>query len=169
MSKQISKKPTVEQLHQSVAILIMKLVLLIFLLDSAFLLLLLGFSSLANYPGLHHHYFVFLSAAQVIKYFILTAIALQLVSSWASRSIYINDHHLIVTTGVLNKKQKVYELQQLRAVEVRQSWLGQRLKYGTVLLSFATSDYKARVELLELAHPEVCANFIEKHLGQDEG
>jgi membrane protein YdbS with pleckstrin-like domain len=168
MSQHDHVEHNVEQLHQSVVVLVMKLALLLFLLDSAFLLLLLGFTFLGNYPNLHHHYFVLLVVSQIIKYVVLTFMALWLVTTWASRNIYISGHHLVISNGIENRKQTMHELQQLRSVEMRQSWLGRQMKYGTISLTFAVSGYKRVVVLADMAHPRACADEIEKHLGQKE-
>ena len=158
----------VEQLHLSATVLVMKMAFLLFILDSAFLLLLLGFFVLGNYPDAHHHYTIFLVVAQTIKYILLTAVAIQLVTRWSSRNIYISGHHLIISSGVTRRTQKVYELEQLRLVEVRQDWLGQQLKFGNILLTFAASGFKQDVVLSEMAHPRACAKVIEKYMGEGQ-
>ncbi len=162
-------KPGIEQLHQSPVALVTKLSLLLFMLDTLFLTLLLGFLAMTDYPEIHHHYAVFLVAAQIVKYIALSAIAIQLVATWAARNVFISGHHLIVTRGVVNRSQTAYELQQLTQVEVKQGWVGQWLNFGTIHLTFMPiPGAPQELVLLDMVHPHDCATVIHKHLGENK-
>ena len=162
-------QPGIEQLHQSAVALVSKLSLLLFMLDTLFLTLLLGFLIMGDYPEVHHHYVVFLVVAQIVKYVVLSAIAIQLVATWAARNIFISGHHLMVTKGVVSRNQTTYELQQLTQVEVKQGWIGQWLNFGTVHLTFMpVPGAPQELVLLDMAHPNACATVIRKHLGENK-
>ncbi len=162
-------EPGLEQLHQSAVALVAKLSLLLFMLDTLFLTLLLGFLVMGDYPEIHHHYIVFLVVAQIVKYLVLSTIAVQLVATWAARNIFITGHHLIVTKGVVSRSQIAYELQQLTQVEVKQGWIGQWLNFGTIHLTFMpVPGAPQELVLLDMAHPNDCATVLRKHLGEDK-
>lgn len=165
MSQATHTENSLEQLHLSATVLVFKLALLLFMLDAAFLLLLLGFLALSNYPDAHHHYTLLLVAVQIVKYVVLTIVTLQLVAKWSSRNIYVSNQHLVIASGVTNKKQKVYDLEQLLTIELQQDWVGQQLNFGSIHLTFAASGFKQEVVLTEISHPEVCSKLFQKYLG----
>lgn len=157
-------EPPLEHLQPSVVVLLFRLLGAIFLLDTIYGLFILGFFGLGNVHDWHDPYVGFLWIAQIAKYFVITAIAIQVFAQWAGRAYYLSGHHLIERLGIVNITETTYELSQVKSVIVHQSWLGRRFNYGTIKLSFAGSNQQQEIILRDINNPMRYKVHFDQHL-----
>lgn len=160
----IATKQQVEHLQPSVVVIVLRLLAALFLLDTVLALLIVGFFALNNAHDWHNSYILFLLLAQTIKYFVVTALIIQLFSEWAGRAYYLAGHHLIERLGLVNITETTYELSQVKSVIVKQSWLARRFNYGTIQLSFAGGGKEKEVTLRDINNPMAYKQYFDDHL-----
>lgn len=157
-------KPHLEHLQPSVLVIVLRLLGALLFLDTILALIILGFFALNNVHEWHNSYILFLLLANTLKYFVLSALVIQMFGDWAGRAYYLSGHHLIEQLGLVNITETTYELSQVKSVIVKQSWLARRFNYGTILLSFAGGDKEKVLTLRDINNPMVYKQYFDEHL-----
>lgn len=153
-----------EHLQPSVIVLLFRLLGAIFLLDTVYSFLILGFFGLNNVHDWHDPYILFLWLAGIAKYLIITVMAVKIFAQWASRNYFIRGHHMIERLGLVNITETTHELSQVKSVIVRQTWLGRRFNYGTIKLSLAGGTGAEEVILRDINNPTRYKNYFDQHM-----
>jgi membrane protein YdbS with pleckstrin-like domain len=143
-----------EPIRRSAAALAIRLCLLLFLIDTIYALLILGFLYISPPHNYYPIFIAFLWALHTAKYIFITVVLLRTVLNWLGTSYLISGHHLLTHQGIYSVTEKVYELEQLKAVDVHQDWLGRRFHYGTITLALSAHGYNERIELYDIAEPD---------------
>lgn len=159
-----AKKQQVEHLQPSVLVIVLRLLAALLFLDTLLALIILGFFALNNVHEWHNSYILFLLLANATKYFALSALVIQLFGEWAGRAYYLSGHHLIERLGLVNITETTYELSQVKSVVVKQTWLGRRFNFGTILLSFAGGGKEKEVILRDINNPMAYKKYFDEHL-----
>ncbi len=155
---------TVEHLQPSVLIVAFRVLAVLFMFDTVFILLLVGFFGLNNAHEWHNSYIVFLLLVDMVKYIAISVMVIKLFSEWAGRAYYLSGHHLIERLGLVNITETTYELSQVKSVIVFQSWLGRRFNFGTITLSFAGTGKKQELTLRDINTPVKYKEYFDQHL-----
>lgn len=151
-----------EYFRYSTLVLAWRLFLLMFVIDTLFALAFIIYGAL-NPPVIFHIPFILtLWLLHTIKFVFLAYAVIKVVAYWEERRSYISGHQLITRRGILNKKEQIYDLGQLKSVYRRQSWLGKRLNYGNVICLFTASGYSEELHLDNLRD----ALYYEQRLAQ---
>lgn len=153
-----------EHLQPSVIVLLFRLLGAIFLLDTVYSFLILGFFALNNVHDWHDPYVLLLWLADIAKYLIITGMAIKIFAQWAGRNYYIHGHHLVERLGLVNITETTHELSQVKSVIVRQAWLGRRFNYGTIKLNFAGSAPVEEVVLRDITNPARYKDHFDQHM-----
>lgn len=157
-------KQQIEHLQPSVLVIVMRLLAILFILDTTLALIILGFFVLNNVHEWHDSYILFLLLANTVKYFVLSGFIIQLFSDWAGRAYYLSGHHLIERLGLVNITETTYELSQVKSVILKQSWVGRRFNFGTIQLSFAGGGKEKEVILRDVNNPMRYKQYFDDHL-----
>jgi uncharacterized membrane protein YdbT with pleckstrin-like domain len=158
------KKQMVEHLQPSIVVILLRLIATIFMLDTLYALLVVGFFGLNNFHDWHNSYIYGLLLTHTVKYIFITAVVIKLFIDWASRAYYLSGHHLIEKIGLVNTTETTHELSQVKEVVVRRSWLGRRFNFGTIVLSLAGSAKSQDVIIRDINDPLEYKRYFDEHL-----
>lgn len=164
MEKPKANAAVTEHLQPSIVVLLFRVLGTIFLLDTVYSLIILGFFSLNDIHDWHNPYILLLWLANIAKYLIITVMVIKLFMQWAGRAYYMRGHHLIERIGLVNITETTHELSQVKSVIVRQTWLGRRFNYGTIKLSFAGSGGVEEVILRDITNPTRYKKYFDQHM-----
>lgn len=151
-------------LRPSVVVIVLRLLSALFMLNMLSVGLLLGFFALNNLHDWHASYIYALVLLALVNLGLLSTMVIQLFSSWAGRNYYLIGHHLIERLGILNITEKTHELSQVKSVVASQTWLGRRLNFGTIKLSFAGTSGDREVIIYDITDPSTYKRYFDEHL-----
>lgn len=157
---------SLHHIHESLFLLVIRIFLASFLLDSIYGagLFILFFTNLQI--TFQPYIFAILSIIHSVKFLIQISIILYIVIRWATRIYYLKEHQLVLRKGFIKTEEDSYELMHLRRVHLKQNILGKLFNYGDVHLLLATSGYQEEVKLKDIANPKryekVLRDYIEK-------
>lgn len=98
-------------------------------------------------------------------FIIETYAVLFIVLQWARRAYYLSEHHLIRYQGIMQLDEHIYDLQNIRSVDVYENWLGRLLNFGDIHMTIAASGYHEEIWLRGIAearkYERVFRGFLE--------
>lgn len=98
------------------------------------------------------------------KFTILAFLTSDVIIRYLSNRYYLVKHHLIIDKGLVTADQKVYELHQIRKINVFQDWAGNSMNYGNLHMIFGDKGYEESVIMMNIAEPRKIAKELEKYL-----
>lgn len=107
---------------------------------------------------------IILLIAHTLKFFIIAMFIADTIIRYLSNRFFIVKHHLILDRGIMMEDEKVYELHQIRKINVFQDWFGHSMNYGNIHLVFGDKGYEEKVVLMNVATPKKIAKELEKYL-----
>lgn len=155
----------VEPLRGSVVVLIWQLVIFLIFTDAFYViintfLMRAYFLKLTLPFDLHHMIVLLLAIVHIIKSIFQIFFIVATVLNWIGKSFYLVEKHLIKHQGLISKKEKIYDLNNIRSVTVKQTLLGKLLHFGDVVVeTSASGGYKDKILIGGIANPE---KFEEK-------
>src|SRR3989338_6749246 len=155
----------VEPLRGSVVVLIWQLVIFLLLTDAIYViintfLMRAYFLKLTLPFELHHMIILLLAFLHIIKSIFQIFFIVVTVLNWIGKSFYIVEKHLIKHQGIMSKKEKIYDLNNIRSVTVKQTLLGKLFHFGDVIIeTSASGGYKDKIFVSGIADPD---NFEAK-------
>lgn len=155
---------TNEHLQPNVIVLLFRLLGVIFLLDTVYSFLILGFFALSNDHDWHNSYVLLLWLAGIFKFLLIASVAIKIFAQWAGRNYYIHGHHLVDRLGLVNITETTHELSQVKSVIVGQTWLGRRFNYGTIKLSLAGGSGTELVIMRDINDPSRYKDYFDQHM-----
>ena len=123
----------------STAWLLLRLVAGIFLLETAYVAF-IALSLVPVFTSLHVEVTIGLWVLQTIKFLLLTAFVVAIVTPWASTQYYLTEHQLIKYVGLSRRDEEAYDLDILKAVSLHQGWFGRIFNYGDIHLTFSSGN-----------------------------
>jgi uncharacterized membrane protein YdbT with pleckstrin-like domain len=153
-----------EHLQPSVLVIVLRLLGVIFLLDTAMAVVIAGFYALNNAHEWHNAYIGFLLLAHTFKYIVITVTVVKLFADWAGRAYYLTGHHLVERLGLVNTTETTYELSQVKSVVVQQAWLGRHFNYGTIKLKFAGGGKQTDLLLRDIHNPSRYKEYFDQYM-----
>ncbi len=114
---------------------------------------------------LHHHVALLILFLELLKISLQLLFILQITLSWSYNMYYLlnNGKHLIKRTGIMNIKEDVYEMDNVRSITVNQSWLGRIFHYGDLSLkTSASGGYQVLVTMMGIHEPSKYEERIKK-------
>lgn len=149
------KNHTFEPIRGSVSVLIIKLFVVMFLVDTAYSLISIFVFDLELLQRIHYQLAMILFVAHFIKNAFSIYLVISIVLSWIGRVYYLTDKNLIKREGVFNIKEKIYDLKIVRSVSVDQGIFGKLLNYGDIsITTSASGGYNDEIYLLGISQPE---------------
>ncbi len=153
----------VEPIARSKVLIGLQLALTVFLLEGVYGLV-VGFGSSWATPDAVTGVFVALGIVLVIKAIIMAYFLIYLLLSWAATDYYIAGHHLVIHYGIMATEEKVYELNHIRVVDVKQSWLGHIFNYGDIMITVAQAGVRDDIRMSGVANPSKYEEIFERFL-----
>ncbi|GEM52764.1 hypothetical protein EB1_25540 [Empedobacter brevis NBRC 14943 = ATCC 43319] len=89
-----------------------------------FAFLLLGYKYMLGFIGLIYLFLIYLFIRGIIRFL-----------RFRSTKIYVTDHHLTFSTGILGKTLSDLSLSKLEGMHLHQSLLGKTLNFGTLVVT----------------------------------
>ena len=164
MSKE-SKQYIHEPIRSSVLILILRLFLVMFIVDAVYSIAEIYFLDLDVILELHRFIINAMFVTHIIKNIVLIYFVLNIVSKWISNVYYVTETYLIKHEGILNNKEKIIDLKNLRSVAVNQGFFGKLFHNGTITLTTSASGgYNDEINLIEVDRPEKYKEFFQQCL-----
>ena len=164
MKSQKVEKQMIEHLQPSVIVILLRLILAIFILDTLYALFVLAFYGLYDLHEWHESYIFVLLLFHTLKFILISAIVIRLFINWASRGYYLSGHQLIERVGILNTTEITHELSQVKEVSLKRSWMGSKLNYGTIILSLAGSSKSQDVYIRDVKNAMEYMHYFDEHL-----
>jgi uncharacterized membrane protein YdbT with pleckstrin-like domain len=163
--EEVSKpNPALEHLQPSVLVIVLKLLAILFMLDTLYSLLLFGFLGLNNAHEWHNTYVALLWFANTLKYVFISALVIRLFADWSGHAYYLAGHHLVERIGLINITETTYEMSQIKSIIVQQSWFGRRFNFGTIKLTFAGAGKDQSVIMRDINDPTKYKKHFDNHL-----
>lgn len=156
-------------LHESIVLVIERIVIvqiIVALITFLIFTLVLG---VANAPSLFFVNFISV-LVQTVDAVAITAIIL----NWERTSFFITPDEVVVRTGVVELKEKIYKYEDIDSIELSQDALGKVLNYGSIY--FYSQSAKEEIGVTNIALPlfylEVVQGFkaanVAKHAKEDQ-
>lgn len=164
MEPEVANTELIEHLQPSFVVILLRILATLFFIDTLYALVIVGFFGLNNEHDWHNSYIFFLLALHALKYLIIAATFTQLFFTWAGRAYYLAGHHLIERLGLINITETTYELSQVKAVVLKQSWVARHLNFGTIILTLAGPDTKHPIIIRDVNNPMKYKHYFDKHL-----
>lgn len=164
MNQSSNPEPRLEHLQPSVLVIVLKLIGTLFLLDTLYAFVIVGFYGLQNFHSWHDSYILGLLLSHTAKYALITGFIIQIFVDWAGRAYYLSGHHLIEKIGILNITETTHELSQVKSVVLSQTWLARRFNYGTIKLTFAGAGKEKEILLRNINNPVEYKQYFDDHL-----
>ncbi len=140
-------------LKRSPASLGVRLVLMLFLIDTAYALLIMLFLALAPSAEYFRYFVLFLWALHTAKYILITILLLRTTLEWIGTSYVIEGQQLVADNGVYARNERLYDISKIKKINVHQDWLGRLLRFGNITLELSSSGYNETLELHDVRHP----------------
>lgn len=156
--------PVLEHLQPSVLVIVLKLLITLFVLDTVYSFLVLGFLGLNNVHQWHNTYILLLWLANTVKYVFISVLVVRLFADWAGNAYYLAGHHLVERIGLINTTETTYEMSQIKSIIVQQSWFGHRFNFGTIRLTFAGAGKDQSVIIRDVTNPNEYKKYFDRHL-----
>lgn len=153
-----------EHLQPSIVVIALRLISMIFLLNTFLGLIIASFFVLNDVHEWHGVYIGFVLLVQVMTFLLITGVVIKLFSEWAGRAYYVSGHHLIEHLGLINTIETTHELSQVKSVVVMQTWLGRRFNFGTIKLKFAGSGKQTNLVLRDINNPVKYKEYFDRHM-----
>ncbi len=100
------------------------------------------------------------TALFIIELSIVLSVALQ----WATHDYYISEYNLISFSGIFKKGEHLYELDHIRAVELKQGVWGRIFRYGDIKLSLGARGFSQVLTLKNISNPKKYERIFGRHL-----
>lgn len=149
-----SNKPIIETVHGSISLLVIRLFIVLFVIDSAHSLLSLFVFDLPLLNEFHIELTLLMFITHVIKNVFEIYVVISMVLSWAHNTYSITARQIIHKQGVLNIKENVYDIKTVRAITVKQGLFGKILNYGDIAIkTSASGGYQDDIFLTGIPRP----------------
>lgn len=157
---------SMHHIRGSVILLSLRVFSVLFFVDTIYALILF----FALNIGIGSDYYAYVVAAlwlfHTIKFIFVLYYIFNSVLPWATTYYYVSDHHLIRYRGVAKLDEKIYELTKLREVDLKESWLGKILDYGTIHGVVSASGYNDEFTLFGVANAKKYERILRGYLAQ---
>ena len=160
-----STESNIEPIRGSIAILVIKIVVILMLFDVIYSLLFYAASIQFNFPiDWHHHISVGLFIISLIKNIFQAYLIVFLVLSWANNVYCLFGKHLIIKHGIFTVNENTYDLELTRSISLHQSVFGKLLHYGDIIIkSSASGGYQGDLALVGISDPEKYQKLLKEH------
>ena len=150
-----------EPIRSSLVILILRVFLLMTLYS-----VITYFSFRFNlFQDAHYFLVIVLSITHFIKNFFEIYMVLSIVLIWVGNTHTITGSHIVERRGILNIKEQMFDLKNIRSVTTEQGWFGKLFHYGNIIIqTSASGGYNEKINLTGISHPEKYGTILKKFI-----
>ncbi len=149
------KNHTFEPIRGSVSVLIIKLFSVMFIIDTIYSIISIFVFDIQLLQQFHYQLATILFIAHFFKNIFSLYLVIMVVLSWISRVYFLTDKQLISRDGIINIKEKIYDLKIIRSVTVDQGLFGKLFNYGDITITTSASGgYNDEISLISISQPE---------------
>jgi len=152
----------------STAWLLLRLVTAIFLVETVYAVFIM-LSLAPSFSVLHIEATIGLWVLHTVKFIALIAVALMVITPWASTQYYLTGRQLIKYTGLSRRDEEAVDLDLLKTVALHQGWLGRIFNYGDINLVFSSSGYHRELRLYGIYNPKKYERLLRGELDKVSG
>lgn len=146
---------TFEPIRVSVAVLIMRLFIVMFLVDTVYSLINIFVFDLQLLQQFHYQLATILFVAHFFKNALSLYLVITIVLNWISKVYYLTDKYLVRREGIIHIKEKIYDLKIIRSISVNQGIIGKLFHYGDIAITTSASGgYNDKIYLTSISQPE---------------
>lgn len=157
-----------EPIHTSIIRLVMNVLATVFLVETAYGIVILGYIALRSDVEYDFAAILSLLGLQGLKFFALAYLIGQILIQDLSLTLIISGHYLIKTSGYIVEHEKIYDLGQLRSISVDQGWSGKIMHSGTLKLIFGARGYTETLSITGVHEPKHYENILEGYLNENQ-
>lgn len=147
----------------SVPLMLVRMLSGLFVLDTCYALIIVLFLWLTPMQ-MHGWLLLFLLLLHTIKFIVFTVFLLRLITQWQGKTVLITSHHLYIDEGLVHANDRIYELAQIQAIKLNQSWLGKMLNFGDICITLGSRSFSEVLELGGVANPQRYVTWFSKYL-----
>lgn len=151
-------------LKRSPMALVIRLVLLLFLLDTAYALLILAFLYFAAGSPYYASFVIFLWAIHTAKYIIITYLLVRILIEWLETTYVLDGKRLTVTSGMYSFHERVYLLGRGQEFDIHQDWLGRLFHYGVIKFELSGIGARESLEIKDIEDPKQLKTLLTETL-----
>jgi membrane protein YdbS with pleckstrin-like domain len=144
--------------------LILRLILSIFAIETIYAMVIIVYVVIQASTSMDRNFILLLLLAHLVKFFALVIVVGGTTIDHLRSRYYISKHHLITDRGLLSEEDKIFELKSLKHVSINQDFIGKRLHYGNIYLTFGARGYEEDVILRSITNPHHIAKVFEKYI-----
>lgn len=151
-------------LRGSVILLFLRIVLLIIIFDSFYVVATILLNLTFNIPfEWHHHISLGLLMTLGAQIFIKSISMFYLVLSWMSNTYILNSTHVIKKHGIFSNEEDIHRFDTVRSISIQQSVMGKFLNYGSILLkTSASGGFQDDIVISEIDNPKSYEEHLKK-------
>ena len=150
-----------DPIRTSIAIIVLHLIVLLLATDLIYtginaILLRVFFLNLTLPLDIHKFILLLLFILHITKTIFHITLTLVIVIRWINRTYQIEEKQLIKKEGLFSISEKIFDLNNIRSVTVRQSFLGKLFHFGDVTIeTSASGGYMDKIVVSGIANPEI--------------
>lgn len=151
-------------IRESTVMLIGRIVFLMILCDVVYLIIRITVLDLnKNWVPTRDITFVFLIFLSSL-YIIQSIIVAVLIEIWSHKYCLIDNGLIIEARGFITRKERAYELKNVKSVTFQHGLLGRIFHYGSVHITITSPNIKEELELANVSQAKEIAEYIKKFL-----
>lgn len=121
-----------EPIRSSVSILVLRLFLILFLIDTLYSSLTFFLFRLPSLQDWHYELIGVLFITHFLKNLLSVFFVLKIVLTWVSTIYYVTDKYIMKHEGIFSLREKIYDLKHVLSVTVQQDMIAKIFNYGDI-------------------------------------
>lgn len=139
----------------NVLILMWRLFLVLFVLNTLYGLLLLLVSQGTVFERYSQELLNATWIGHMVLFVIQVIVVIYLSASWMRTNYYLTEAEVILASGIFTERETMYKLSDVRSVVLRQSWFGRVFNFGTIVAHISASGgYHEILKLKDIKDPK---------------
>lgn len=158
--------PRGTHLRPSVVPLLIRTVALLFLIETAYAILLAVATLAPAEAELYPTITGVLWVVSTIKFIAEITLLTGMIATWAHTAYYLSDKQLVRFSGIVKIDEKIFDLINLKSVELHQGWWGRIFDYGHLDLLIASSGTQETIRIRNIKDPKMYERGLRAFLSQ---
>lgn len=156
-----------EPIRNSLVILVLRVFLLMFLVDTLYSVITYFSFRLNLFQDAHYFLVIVLSITHIIKNLFEIYMVLSIILTWVGNTYIITGSHIIERRGILNMREQMFDLKNIRSASIEQGWMGKLFHYGDVMIqTSASGGYNEKINLTGISHPEKYGAILKRFINE---
>ncbi|MCL4352960.1 PH domain-containing protein [Patescibacteria group bacterium] len=162
--EQDKMKIELQPIRESTVLLVARIVFLMILFDAVYLVIrLLTLDLNKNWVPSRNITFMFLLFLSSL-YIIQAVIVSFFIEAWTHRYYFIDEDKITEIKGVINRRERIYELKNVKSVRLYQGILGRIFNYGTLYITITSPNLREDLILVNVSQAKTITAYIKRYL-----